>query len=384
MSGRLAFAFFVLAVPAPAFAEPQLPEDVSRALDHNAAALNVLSLSWEEMQSSQFSEAALLEHLGPKANPDILLPYSMLRFARQDGMYYDRHSSRFRLNKRTVQKKDAEWAFDKEYFYYGSVEPTTPENAHANLSIEALQLTVKRTHDMPLVRDSYFRAAGFHLFRTASTLSRQPDSIIQYWIKNGAAVTAVQQAPADGVACLALELTDKGKVARFYLDRSIGYALRRCEQMNATGKLESVVTNSSFIQLKGTQAWMPSICVTHWYTWNTIAEKVFDKPLLTTAIRASNIDNQRMPLDQFQLNYKRPGSIVSSSKVSGAERTEDGQVTYRIPADPSHLDQAIEIASQEQRQRSGRAWLAWSAGGAVLVGFLAAFLFRWRSRESRG
>jgi hypothetical protein len=371
----------------PAGAQAVLPPEVRQALEHNAAALSPISLTWERTRKSPLPLAQLLERLGPGEDEAFLLPFEM-RFRWQDGKFSTYRTFRSVSKDNEVQVWHAESACDGEWFFSGTT--TRADAGVPILRIESMERLQKSNPDERMFQADYFRDAGFHLPTTHDVYRDPPRSLIQHLLEDRGQLSGVREQDVEGTRFVLVELTYSATTLRFFLDPALGHAVRRREEWTRDGKRAVVVDNGDFVHFTKPEIWLPRQCHGVWYTWSALpgvyTAAVRDEPLVEVTITARELNKDPIGAEQFSLRYDVPGAVIVDGRLPGAQKTKEGMVTYRVPAEAADLDAAIAAAQEGEdfapRGRSGRLLaIVLGGNGAILLAVVGYLL--WRRRAVR-
>lgn len=384
-------ALFLLCGADPAGAPPAevaLPAAVHSALSENGAAVQTVQLAWEKRPSNFASVDALVKRISEGPASAAVLPMRVKRFAWQDGKFYERSVLQSNIPDEPVGGKtrpiETEACFDGQLHYVGTPREEGVKGPEPVLTVNSREVWMKRLADRPIIYSEYLERAGYDFDRTAATASQPPRSLILHRLASGARVAAVRTESLDGVPCVLVEVAGEKGTTRYALDPALGHAVRRAEERDRSGKQMWVTTNSDFVALKGTKAWLPRQSVTDWYTWFSTPDVIDPKPFIRTTITASDVDNKRLPDAAFRLEYTKPGTRVHTSEVPGAEKTADGMVYYRVPTNPDYLDQVVRAAAAEQvLNKKTPVYRYVLIAGAIVSGIGLGVLLLLRVRRAR-
>jgi hypothetical protein len=373
----------VAALSGPAgVAEPttQIPDAVRVARETGAKSLSPLSLRWTRTRTSPYELKELLERLGPGVGDNFLEPYPVNGFNFQDGKVYSNYVQKTVQPDGKVKEIEIETAWDGQFWSSGNKAKRTDPR----LMIETLDNLRAKQPEMKLFPQDYFEEAGYYLFNKPATVTREPQCLILYLVANGAKPTAVREEKLDGLAVLTVELAGKEQTYRFVLDPARGYAVLRREERATSGALAVQVENSDFVKLSDPDLWLPRKSDATWYTWSALPDRYTapfsTTPLVTVHLVVDDLRREKVDADRFVLEYKTPGAVVSSARIPGAEKAKRGMIAYRVPADPTDLDAAIQAAREKQTfappSHRGLIYVGLAAAGVLL----AAGAFAWWRR----
>lgn len=349
-----------------------LSDVAQRALLANATTINSgINLRWEELSSSSFPQEEV-DRLGGESAPVLDIPFRVVAFNWQNGRFYQRAIQiAFTAEKASRQiPLEGERCFDGEYFYCGNIENRDPKRGEPSLSVISRSLWEKEDgDDRRAFHSNYFQFAGFDFHRTAVTISQPPTSMLVAELNKAGAVSQVSDRLVGSAKCVAVAVTNAQSTTHFVLDPAIGYAVRVMEE-RPNKSLKMVTRNSDFVKLNESNTWLPKSSVREYFKGDEIA------PFARTTIRADEINNVKKDVARFALNYSKPGTRVSTSKIDGAEKAPDGYISYKIPADASALDSVIAKALRTQVQAIP--WFRYSALTLIVSAFVALWYVRRR------
>lgn len=121
----------------------------------------------------------------------------------------------------------------------------------------------------------------------------------------------------------------------YYLDPSLHYAVRRCEQRYGTDLL-SRTDCSQFEQIPGRQLWLARKVESELHEYYSVPGTVIKESFLSQITEVSAFDGSRVPDETFKLNYTQPGTLVKDGTDPEAN-SKDGYLNYTVPARPEDL-----------------------------------------------
>jgi hypothetical protein len=252
------------------------------------------------------------------------------------------------------------------------------------LTVNSSTVWTRRVGDRKIFNPEYFERSGYEFSRTAASVSAGPKSLVLHLLAGGEKLTRAEPFMYQNSPCMAVTITGTDKVTSLVLDPALGHAARELQETDIQGRRRWLTINTQFKNLAGTQIWMPTMSETAWHTWHSTPSVIDAKPFMSTTISVSSLDNKQLDESTFALDYNEPGTRVHSSEVPGAERTSDGMLYYRVPANPSRLDDVIRQAAEEQAaNRSVPLYRKILIGIiAVLIGLVAVLTYhRWWSKH---
>ena len=198
-------------------------------------------------------------------------------------------------------------------------------------------------------------------------------------LDQGGEIIRSEATSLEGRECLLVEVPGSITVlkdsvtTRFYFDPAMGFAIRRGEELTSSGELVVRSDMSDFVELSASNVWLPKQCKATYYTWYTVPDVITAEPLTYEHFTVKELDQERIPMERFSLNYTVPGTIVSDATLPQAKDQPEGYVRYSIPADPEDLDAAIRSAVD------GRPFTAGTISGEVEPNMVAY----WYQRPGR-
>jgi hypothetical protein len=355
---------------------------VRQALERNARAFTPIALTLDKQRTAPEPPSELTKtilgtfpaHLRPRT----------YEYLSQDGLCYARFNQWLRGEK-GFKSMYTELSWDGKSAYRGSQSLKPP--ALSIVPIGKLEsdgaFSIATWYD----HDDYFPMVGIAVPRFMKELREGAYSEVLRLLESEGRVTGVRpEVLAGGAEHLVVELLSGGKKHRFWLDPSLGHALRRHEVLAPSGALAVVIENSDFIKLTAPELWLPRHCHAEWHTWPGVADKEISREIgLVVDIQATRLERVRVSPEKFTLNYDKPGDYISDARLPGADKTENGRIDYLTPPDPANLDEAIRAA----QERSGyvpprRYFFVWIVVGSVALGVAAgAFVLIRRYQQRR-
>jgi hypothetical protein len=344
----------------------EIPPEVRQALQRNAQGLSPIRVSWTQQLGSELSIQEWLKKVNLEAfYVDEFSPQEVT-YAWQDGMWHSHLSeTKVELTRGIfVDKKTGEVrakpGFDFSQLPRRAVFTEVACNRQcissgngskggsARLSIDSVDTPKWFPRKCRLFNPAYFREAGFVLPSSIATQHEGVKSLPLALIASGAQVAKVQETTLDGRRCLMVELEDKERNTRFYLDPACAYAVFRREERTRSGQLTAVSTMSDFVPCRDPKLWLPKRCEVAYYTWQTVPDMITEKPLAKRTFAVRAIDRRPIPLEHFSLKYDTPGTLVIDSTLPQARQMPDGVLRYVVPVDPDDLEAVIQAAADRK------------------------------------
>lgn len=362
-------SLFLLAITCSTHSEADdvgIPSEIKDSLYHNSAALSPITVKFTKQVSSSVPISEWLEKVNyPPYSVDTFLP-AEVEFCWQDGMAYqyimgkkanligvmdisDPNNPRLKkgakLDDLPLVSDESERASNLQEFFSGHGRTTSASSAsNPSLMIDQIQSPRLFSPSDHALNPDYFYRTGFIMPRRFDELRNAIKPRILSLIDQGADVEGVEQIELGDAECVVVELSTAHQLMRFYLDASLGYALRRSEELNRSGQKQIVVEMSDFVRLSSPEVWMPKYCEVIYYTWHTVPELITEVPLARESFVVHTIEKRPIPVEKFSLHYTMPGTLVSDSTLSGPESRPGGIVSYEVPADSRLLDATIQRA----------------------------------------
>jgi hypothetical protein len=410
-------------------AEATLPSEIEEALRQNSERLSPISVSWSQQFTSRFPHQETMTRLEHHMPAELFFFKASHRVVWQDGKIY--------TSERTPTEEDGvltdfvqERSLDGKVCYAGYRYKNGPI-----LFKDPLDRMIQDQPCTAFYDVAYFEAAGFRMPREISEWA-EPRAMCEvlYLLGRDGDLRSVGSAVVGGRDLMRIELLADNPVKRdaehqdpqelkeyldfspdppevkrkvverveeqrrlpakqrfvYYLDPGLHYALRRWEHWYEPDTLLLRCDASQFEELPGRQLWLPRRCEIQYYSFSTtIPGTFFEEAFLSKLLQVTRVGLDRVPEDQFVLEYSAPGCRIRDGTLPEAEQTSDGYVRYVVPARLENLDQAIE----EARMRITDPEHALFRRGSPLVRALivlnllllvcvAAYL-AWRSRQRR-
>jgi hypothetical protein len=378
--------------PAVAGASAEIPPEVRQALERNGRAFAPIALTLEKQRSLPEPAPALGRKIAD-GSAGFLRPYSR-EYLSQDGMCYTRYNTYIpvmstipgtdKTGKWEIEQTWMELSWNGKTIYRGSPEIQPPL-----LSIVPIE-KVETDHEMLYQGwygdEDYLAMIGIAVPRAMKELPAGPGSEVLRLLEGDGRVTeAKAERSAEGTDQFVVEVLSGQKKHRFWLDPSLGHAVRRHEVWAASGALAVVVENEDFVKLTNPELWLPRHCRAEWHTDPFRPWKEFSRETaLVVDVRATRLERVRVPVEKFTLNYSKPGSYISDARPPGAENGPNGRLNYTVPADAANMEEAIRAA----QQRSGyvpprRPLFVWIIVGSIVLGAAAGVIVLVRKRRRR-
>jgi hypothetical protein len=362
--------------PAVAGAQTELPPEVRQALERNARAFAPIALTLEKQRSLPEPPSALGRKIADQWS-GFLRP-CRYEYLSQDGLCHARFNlwvRGSRLNPETHQMEEGlrerrtELSWDGKFIYRGA-ENLQPQILSI-VPIGSIDSDGELNRVTWYNEDDYLGMIGIAVPRAMKELPEGPQSEVLRLLEGDGHVTGIRmEREAGGMEHFVVELLSGGKKHRFWLDPSLGHAVRRHEVWAASEALAVVIDNSDFVKLTDPELWLPRHCRAEWHTWPLIADKEFSRETAVVVdIQATRLERAHEPREKFTLKYDKPGTYISDGGLSGAEKAEGGRIEYVVPADPANLEEAIRAAQQRSGYVPPRGPLVlWIIGGSIVLG----------------
>jgi hypothetical protein len=238
--------------------------------------------------------------------------------------------------------------------------------------------------EFPLFEPDYFYSAGYELPSLAKEFVTPRDrSVVLFRIEVRKGILNVGRALVDGNDCVQLTLKCVDSSYKFLVDPKLNYAVRQHEEMSSTGVRKLLFHCTDFVNVSG--LWLPrrTSSDVHWF--GSSPNFISEQPLFHQNYVVEELNNEPIPSGQFKISLNdQPGSFVSDGTLLGSDDPRKGTVSYRVPTDPSKLDEVVERAKREVgagpiASRSNRRVLL--VAGNVTVALLLGGLYMWRRRR---
>ncbi|GEM_PF-5200688 len=383
-----------------------LPEHTRSALDRNAANLNPVAITWTVVRSSTLPHEELFSkiRMDPVMHRGVIAPEST-RYVWQDEMYYQ-HSWRKSVamapdrTPRTdvpLVQQESERAFKDGVVYSGN--PGRESGIQIGSALLGIIPVAKVISDpaRPVVRVDYLRHAGFKMPETgAEHANMKAYSQVLYSIADGGRITSVESEPENGYPIEIVEIDSGAERARFGLDPSLNFAVRRQTRWSALGAVILTSEATEFEKLPSRELWLPKRIEVRWHTWHTIPDSHFEEPILTETFELTALDDARQPVEMFDLrnsdDYSRPGTWVGDATMPRADQQPGGAVSYQVPATGDDLDKVIQLGTRpgdgaEVERMQLRIWprpfVLFNMGMVVLASLVVWLLTRRTKADKR-
>jgi hypothetical protein len=359
----------VWGLPSIAGAQAEIPPEVRKALERNAQAFAPIALTLEKQRALPEQSSDLGKRIADIWY-DFLWPHTA-QYLSQDGLCSVRFHSY-----RGKEKFWQEFCWDGKYAYRGA-ESLRPQ-ALTIMPKEKLatdrEFTIVTWYD----DDDYLGMIGIAVPRFMKELPEGIRSEVLHLLTGtGRLQETRKERAAGGAEYFVVELRSDGKKHRFWLDPSLGHAVRRHEVWADSGELAVIMDNSDFVKLTDPELWLPRHCHAEWHTWPIAADKEFSRETAVVVdVQATRLERARVPPERFTLKYDKPGSHVADAGLAGSDKDPLGRIEYTVPADPANLDEVIRAAQQGSGYvPPGRRLFVWiivigSALGAAAIGIV--------------
>lgn len=358
--------------------EVRLSDEIRDVLAQNAAELSPITVSSTSQYRSSLPQEEVIEKLKMHVTSDYVFIEKPRRMIWQDGKIY---CWRREFDPSNPNGQAYEDSFDGQILYGGSPDATFNGTSQPIFSKDSLSRLAKTKPNARYWNVAYFDQIGLNVpARVKDLHDNKSGSEVLLLLEGGARLSGFEKVDLDGREVTRIELTADNpewraaekrdpvevekllrlsfqpehvikqeletiRLARelpehrayvFYLDPMVNYAVRRREELYEDGTLLLQVNNKDFKQLKGRDVWLPRSSTADYYTWTTIPGTYFKSPVLSHVVEVSEFRLDRVPDEQFVLNYTKPGTIILDHTAP------EGSLTYQIPADDLFLDAALE------------------------------------------
>jgi hypothetical protein len=333
--------------------DSQLPGELARTFECNAALLSPLEIVWQRRHVSPHGDVLM----GMLGYPDwvqheFFAPITYT-FRWQDGMVYEfldgMHADRVPKSPDEPVKAvpyQLERAFNGAKVYEGSPE----RHSVATRRIPTLVIDSRTSPkvirpDVRFFPPRYLYDTGYWIPTRFDELGRDVEHLIPHLLSQGARIASVRQVSAEGADCLEVTVEEARFLTSFLLDRERAWAVRqRTQIVRESGQTARVLKCAEFQKVREPSLWLPRQCeITH-YTCDPKLPLPPAQPLYQETVRVVAIGAARMAPEKFKLVYTRAGTLVSDATLPEARNAERGIITYRIPEDLSRLGEAIAAA----------------------------------------
>jgi hypothetical protein len=377
-------------------AQQELSTAVDEALQHNAAALSPLTVTWERERSSRANIATVLSVIGlPKTSIEFLSP-EKVHLVWDRGKFYSHFWRQMptMLGNGSVDPKaplhvqEQEISCDGNSIYNGDPpRPETKRLGHTVLIVDSLQKLARDSARATWLRAEYLYSAGYAMPSNSTDLrgGERPRSLLLSALQGGGKLTRRgEPVPIEGQTFEVWEVSKDGERQVYFLDPGRNYVLRRRQVFAKAGNLAAQTDCLDFVQLPHTKLWAPRRIATDMYYPQFSATE----PLVKQQFIVSEIRDDPVPADRFVLAYTEPGTVVADSRIPGADKTSGERITYQVPADPGRLDEVIDAATRGLQPKprwllNSRSWfVVANAGIALMVGVWWLIARRYRRRTA--
>jgi hypothetical protein len=376
--------------PAVADAQAEIPPEVRQALEQNARSFAPIALTLQKQRSAPEPSSELARKIiGKYFAFDRPCTYEYLS---QDGLCYARTTDWVETGeripgtdkvKKRLDVKKAELSWDGKCAYQGMQNIDPPILTIVPIAkAESDRLGRVRWYD----DEDYLAMIGIAVPRFMKELPEGPRSQILHLLESDGHVTGARaEHLADGTEHFVVELLSGEMKHRFWLDPSLGHAVRRHEVWAASGALAVVIDSSDFVKLTDPELWLPKRCHAQWHTWPLFFPKEFTRETaVVVEIQATRLERVRVPPETFTLHYTTPGAGISDAGLPGAEQAKRGRIDYRYPADPANLEEAIRAAQEKSGYVPPRRPLfLWIIAGSIALGVAVIAIVLIRRRRGR-
>jgi hypothetical protein len=357
--------------------QPDLPPEVRQALQSNARAFAPIALTLVTRRSLPEPRSQLAQELLTGNGDGFLKPWTE-EYLSQDGLCYTRGASGD-----PPRSWRSELSCDGKCVYQGQ-----PSDSPPSVSIMPLDKAKDKWWWVRwyLGGDHYFHMIGIEPPATVKALAEGPRSEVLHLLEEKGRVTEAREERVAGEEQFVVELLSGGKKHRFWLDRSLGHAVRRHEVRAASGELGVVIENSDFIQLTDPELWLPRHCRCEWHTspvptmgWKQFARE----PAVVADVQATRLERLRVDPGRFTLDHTKPGTHVVDYGLPGAEKAPDG-IHYVVPEAPASVEAVAQAGQPGKGPVPRRRHVSlWIVAGLFAVGALAGALALVRRRRQR-
>jgi hypothetical protein len=341
-----------------------LPPELAAALQRNAQELSPIDVTFSEQYGSTLPAEELEQRLGMSLESIAgLRKVAVHRVIWQDGLLY---------MDREQQGRVSEQAWDGRVYYSGGrlKDPEQP-GQQILLKDPPARVEEREKDAAPLgMEPDYFYFAGLPLPRGANLVAGRPaNSLVLKLLEDGAnirsivplqlndreltRITLVAENPLrSGAAAVDLERAEERLresprltqeeirlrvenirqirqlpekwVYEFDLDPELNYALRRCQISYEDGRLLRQWICEELKQVGNRALWLPMRVEHEEYHFWGPQQIYFDTPFMTVTLEARAHKVDRVPPEQFRLDYDAPGTRI-------IDRTQDPPEETRIP-----------------------------------------------------
>jgi hypothetical protein len=342
-----------------------LPSAVRRALEGNVRAFAPVTLTIQKQRSLPDPSSPRAKRL-LRLVPGFSKPLSYEYLAQKDMGYA-------RRNYPQGERYDwQEFSWDGSCAYWGHLYL----HPHALEIVPLEKLATDRESRMAwwYEPDDYLAMIGISVPRLMSELPAGRQSEVLRLLEKAGRLTATgnQRLPGEDAECFVAEVQADQKKHRFWLDPSLGHAVRRHEVRDAADELEVVIDNSDFVKLMAPDLWLPRHSHAQWQAWRLHPrEQLTDKTTVVVDLQATRLERSAVPPERFRLNYG-PGSYISDARPPEAANSKKGRIDYLQPDNPADIKGIIEAKQTGTEYVPPRRFTALWIVGVGLALFLAA------------
>ena len=171
----------------------------------------------------------------------------------------------------------------------------------------------------------------------------------------------------------------------YYLSINNKFAVRKHERITLTGQVVASFSNENFEQVSNTSIRLPRKVSARLFesTLKQYSYSIAKLPVTLKEISVTDFSLDSRPEGQFVLDRTKvaPGATIIDAVTAGMQRDDGSVITYKMPASPDSLDQAVALAKgrYDMTNSSGRTVLF--AVNGLLVFVICAFFFLRRCRR---
>ena len=341
----------------------QIPGDVKKQLEENAAAMNGLELGVLVENKALMSASKLPAKLKYIASPEFLA------FKEEHLIRID--SKRFFQRATDDFNGSSERAYDGKTMFSGSPDQDGEQSllAITNEELSEQKQQIKKLRVKHFYWP-YFQDAGYHLPETSKELGSSTDSLVLWlekqgrvihWKSSGEFIDVGIEAPGPWQA-------KNKRRYRFVLDPSLGYAMREKWVETVQGKLISHTVCDEFEQIDGKKLWLPKVCSTFIHAVENVPSFKSSKPMYVKMSMLTAVERRSFSTDDFRLWYKTPGGMIFDYTAEGATATDP--IVSHVPGKLPSMAEGLL-----------RKPIFWLLVNALILGCLALVI---RARRARG
>ncbi len=309
---------------------PEIPGEVSTALQKNADAIRTLSVTWKLQYRTDLPKQEAVERGAFPEGWDFFEPTHVDLY--RDGAKFSSQRLVWRKNAGRRKQMMYYYKFDGHDYYAINEDP----GGFPTVAVRPLE----KQGGIVSCEMEYIDRCGFYHFETPA-----PDqSLVLVHLGRGLPVTKAEIVSRDGDSDFLIELVGQKRTFRFFLDPARGYALRMYEEMNAKGKRLRRTVNADFVAFQEPESWLPRRSDTVWHTWPSMGSKRSEEPLVYEELVVKDLSLTAVSGEVFTYGMQEPGLMVADARLPGADRNKSGFVAYQVPADPKHLEGVIQAA----------------------------------------